>query len=74
MTGDKTWPAQFGWIASDNSIVPMTAAQCYDFTQTMGAAVSAFVLTARTIKNTCLAAPDLATLNAIDITQNWPTV
>lgn len=72
--GSLPWPANFFWIAADNSHVPMTAEQCFIFTQTMGQAITALILAARLIKDACLVAPDLATLNAIDITKNWPTV
>lgn len=74
VTGARPWPNTFAWIAADNTLIAMTAAQCYDFTQAMGAAVTALTLTGRAIKNNCLAASTLAALNAIDITQNWPTV
>jgi hypothetical protein len=67
------WPNNFIWIDSVNVAVPMTAEQCAAFATAAGAYVTALILNNRALKTAISAAPDMATLQAIDITAGWPT-
>jgi hypothetical protein len=69
---NSPWPEGFYWVAADNSHVPMDAAAMYAFGRAVAAYVSACVLRLRAIKDAIAAAPDRATLNAIDVTAGYP--
>lgn len=66
------WPADFGWVAADNTIVPMTAAQVIAFGLAVGFYYSGVVLRERILGNAVAAAADLAAVAAIDIATGWP--
>lgn len=70
--GAAPWPTGFCWIAADNSMVPMSAAVVYAFSQTAASYMSGVVFHARSLKNAVASAPDVATLAAIDINSGWP--
>jgi hypothetical protein len=68
------WPDSYalGWIATDNSRVPLpTAADGLALAAAVGAWYGAVVQHARTLKDQALAAADLAALDAIDVTAGW---
>ena len=65
------WPADFYWIAADNSHVPMDAAAMYAFAQAAGDHVTKIILNGRKLKDAINAAPADA-LKAIDLSQGWP--
>lgn len=46
------WPADFAWIAKDNSLIPMDAATCFAFGQAAAAHEAALIFAARAIKDT----------------------
>lgn len=71
--GALAWPDGFGWITADNAIVPMDAAQCFAFGQAVKAYVTGLVLNNRALKTAIGAAADVAAVQAIDLTQGWPT-
>lgn len=69
------WPGSYalGWIATDNSRVPLpTAADGLALAAAVGAWYGAVVQHARTLKDEALAAADLASIEAIDETAGWP--
>ncbi|MBN9525461.1 MAG: DUF4376 domain-containing protein [Alphaproteobacteria bacterium] len=69
------WPASYalGWIAADNSRVPLpTAADGLALAAAVGAWYGAVVQHARDRKDAALAAADFAALDAIDEAAGWP--
>lgn len=69
------WPASYalGWIAADNSRVPLpTAADGLALAAAVGAWYGAVVQRARDLKDAALGAPDIAALDAIDVGAGWP--
>lgn len=62
----------FGWITANNSEVPMDPYDVLDLFQAGVAFKTRLTFYARAIKDIVLAAPDPATLDAIDITTGWP--
>lgn len=66
-----TWPADFVFIAADNSQVAFTAAQFLAFATAAADKVIALRMTFRALKDQILAAEDAADLEAIDITAGW---
>ncbi len=71
--GALAWPSSFFWIASNNSQVPMTAAQMYAFSQAVASYVSALVVNNFSLKQSIAAAATMTALQAINITSGWPT-
>jgi hypothetical protein len=69
---NSPWPSGFYWVAADNSHVAMDAPTMYAFGRAVAAYVSACVLRLRAIKDAIAAAPDQATLAAIDVTAGYP--
>lgn len=68
-----SWPTSFAWQDANNNPVPMTAAECYDFSQNVAAYVSAVDLNYFTLRATINAQTTAAATDAIDVTQGWPT-
>jgi hypothetical protein len=68
----STWPAGFAWIDSNNTGVAMTAPQCAAFATNAAYYLASLVIFNRATKNAILAAADMATLAAIDVTVGWP--
>lgn len=71
--GAAPWPANFTWIAADNSQTPMNAAQMYAFAQNVAGYVSALILNNRALKTAIASASTMKALQAIDITSGWPS-
>jgi len=70
--GAPAWPAGFGWIAADNSLVPMTAPEMFAFAATVAGFVAAATLNLRTIKTAIAAAGSIADVEAIDVAAGYP--
>jgi hypothetical protein len=70
--GAVAWPSPFAWRDANNQMVPMTAAQCFAFTQNVGVYVAgAFGVYA--VKYAQIAgAADVAAVAAIDVNAGWP--
>ena len=67
-----TWPANFIWIAADNSQVPYaTPAAFLAFAQAAANYVTGLVLNARTLKDAVSAATTAQALAAIDPSKGW---
>jgi len=66
------WPADFAWIATDNSSVPMTAVQFAAFAAAVAAHISGCALRFRAIKDTITTITDEASYQAIDVTAGYP--
>jgi hypothetical protein len=67
-----TWAADFAWRMSDNSWVPITAAQFLDLGQAAADLYTAIVVRRANLKDSVTAAADVAALNAIDPSAGWP--
>lgn len=67
-----TWPNPFDYIAKDNSRVAFTALQFLSFADACSNLVIGYRMHARDLKDTVLAATDLASVQAIDPTAGWP--
>jgi hypothetical protein len=72
LPGVSPWPAQFAWRDAENNMVPMTAAQCYAFTQNVGVYVATIFGTYTYYYQQIMAAADVAAVAAIDVTAGWP--
>jgi hypothetical protein len=66
-----TWSGKF--IAADNSENTFTAAEFAAFAEAASDVVIARRLYAREVKNTILAAADVAALDAINVSAGWPS-
>jgi len=66
-----TWSGKF--IAADNTEVTFTASEFAAFAEAASDIVIARRLYAREIKNTILAAADVAALDAINVSAGWPS-
>lgn len=62
----------FGWIAEDNSVVPMDAFTVIDFGKAVAAHKSNCIFYAYALKAQIDAAADHAALDAIDLEAGWP--
>lgn len=70
--GVAAWPANFVWIDTANANVPMAASDMFAFAQATAAYVSGCVVANRAIKDAIAAAPNVAAVQALDVTANWP--
>jgi hypothetical protein len=67
LDGGETWPADSGWIATDNTRPLFTAQQFWDFAVEAMARVAEITLTARARKDAVIAAKDIDAVNAVDL-------
>jgi hypothetical protein len=72
VAGTGAWPSNFAWRDASNNMVPMTAAQCYAFTQNVAAYVAALFGVYCTLFAEINAASTASAVQAIDLTQGWP--
>lgn len=73
VAGTAAWPANFVWRDADNALVPMTAAQCYAFTQDVASYVAAMFGAYCALYARIMGAATAADVNAIDVTAGWPS-
>lgn len=67
------WPADFGWIGSDNSVLPIvTGKDMIAFANDLSSYASALVLVNRAKKDAIAALPDRDSCDAFDVTTGWP--
>lgn len=71
--GTSPWPTNFAWRDANNAMVPMTAAQCYGFTQNVGAYIAAAFGNYSALYMQIMGAATVAAVTAIDITAGWPS-
>jgi hypothetical protein len=69
---NSPWPANFYWVAADNSRVPMDAPGLYAFGRAVAGYVSGSILHLRTIKDEIATAPDQQALDAVAVTAGYP--
>ena len=70
---NSPWPADFYWIAADNSHVPMSAQTICAFGRAVAGYIGGCILQLRTIKDAIAAAANQPALDAIDIAAGYPT-
>ena len=63
----------FGWIAIDNSILPMDAPTVVNFGKLSAAYYTSLIFTARAMKDSIMALTTVADVEAFDITKGWPS-
>ncbi|MBN9568690.1 MAG: DUF4376 domain-containing protein [Alphaproteobacteria bacterium] len=72
MVAPDAWSGDFYWIASDNSHVPMTAAEVIAFGLNAGDYYTAMIFTNRAHKDAIAALTTISTCDAYDVTAGWP--
>jgi hypothetical protein len=69
---NSPWPANFYWVAADNSPAPMDAPGLYALGRAVASYVSGCILRLRTIKDEIATAPDQQALDAVAVTAGYP--
>lgn len=67
------WPSNFEWQDANNLGVPMTAAQCYAFSQNVAAYVAACEMSFFSLRAQISAQTTASAVDAIDVTAGWPS-
>jgi hypothetical protein len=71
-TPGAIWPADFSWIAADNTEQPMSAADCFAWAQAIKSYWTAVAFANRALKNQVLALTSREECDALDVSRGWP--